>query len=81
MIKLINPRGRVVEIDDRSEDVKKLLSQGFSPAPSDAEVGKTYNPVFDRGEEGAKEQRQLNVDRRASISSQIVGTVLKVTWL
>jgi hypothetical protein len=81
VIKLINPRGRVVEIDDRSVDVKQLLSQGFAPAPTDAEVGKIYNPVFDRGVKGAKEQKELSIDRRATISSQIVGSVLRVTWL
>ena len=81
MIKLINPRGRVVEVDNREVDLKKLYAQGFAPAPDGVEVGKQYNPVFDRGEKGAKEQRELGLDTRASISSRSNGDVLGVKWL
>lgn len=81
MIKLINPRGRVIEINEREADVKKLYNQGFAPAPAGAEVGKQYNPVFDRGEKGAREQRDLANTSQVSISSQATGDVLRVKWL
>jgi hypothetical protein len=81
VLKLINPRGRVVEIDEREVDIKKLYAQGFAPAPAGVEVGKQYNPVFDRGEKGAKEQRDMAIDTRTTIVSRANGDVLGVKWL
>lgn len=48
-IKLINPRGRVVEIDDTEQDIRPLLQNGFSYPPKTEEKDKPYNPVYDRG--------------------------------
>jgi hypothetical protein len=81
VIKLINPRGRVIEIDERETDIKKLYNQGFAPAPTGAEVGKQYNPVFDRGQKGAKEQQELSKQKQVSISSQATGDLLRVKWI
>ena len=81
MQRLINPRGRVIEIDEREADLKKLFNQGFQPAPAGAEVGKQYNPVFDRGKKGADEQREMGKIEHATISSQPEGDILGVKWL
>jgi hypothetical protein len=81
LIKLINPRGRVIELDDKESNLKKLLQQGFVIAPDGVEAGKKYNPVFDRGQEGADEQKMLGTDKRTSVSSQVLGNTLGVVWL
>ena len=71
-IKLINPRGRAVEVDDREIDVSNLLTNGFSYPPETTEKDKPYNPVYDRGkyEPPAKDLRK----EKPGIS----GDVLKV---
>jgi hypothetical protein len=81
LIRLINPRGRVVVLDESESRVNKLLQQGFALAPDGVEAGKTYNPVFDRGQKGAKEQREMGTDNRVGISSQVLGDKLGVVWL
>jgi len=43
-VKLINPRGRVVIVDER--EVERLLMKGFLRAP---EGISQYNPIFDKG--------------------------------
>jgi len=71
----------VVALNDKEVNVNLLLQQGFALAPSGVEVGKTYNPVFDRGQVGAKEQRDLGRDTRTSITSQVLQDKLGVVWL
>lgn len=44
--KLINPRGRVVDVQDW--EVPALLKQGFLHVPADQE-GSEYNQVYDKG--------------------------------
>ena len=44
-IRLINPRGRVIIVDEK--EVKKLLSRGFLRAPDQS---REYNPIFDKGD-------------------------------
>lgn len=43
--KLINPRGRIVEVLDAQ--VKTLLRRGFLIAPKQSHE---YNPIFDKGD-------------------------------
>ena len=43
-MKLINPRGRIVDVSDR--EVKGLLRRGFLLAPKQSHE---YNPIFDKG--------------------------------
>ena len=80
-IKLINPRGRVLVVDNDENTVKKLLKQGFYVAPSGVEAGKSYNPVFDKGKKVADELKKEAVETRATISSQVLGDVLGVICL
>jgi hypothetical protein len=70
---LINPRGRLVEINDRELNVSNLLQQGFTYPPSGLEGGKVYNPVFDRG----KDIEPVIPDNRVEIAS-ISGDTLRV---
>ena len=53
-IKLINPRGRIIEVMPR--DVSKLLARGFMRAP---EQTHQYNPVYDRMESVNKQTVDL----------------------
>ena len=43
LVKLINPRGRVVEV--KESEVPKMIERGFLAPPGH---GGEYNPVFDR---------------------------------
>lgn len=81
MIKLINPRGRVVEVDGREVELKKLYNQGFVPAPTGAELGKVYNPVFDRGVAGAKEQKEMGKETQVSVKARATSDTLEVKWI
>jgi len=53
-IKLINPRGRIIEV--MPKDVSKLLARGFMRAPNQVHQ---YNPVFDRLESVNKQTVNL----------------------
>jgi len=43
-VRLINPRGRVIEVDKK--EAENLLAKGFLKAPEGASQ---YNPIFDKG--------------------------------
>ena len=73
MVKLINPRGRQLVVDDKEEDISQLLRQGFTLAPEGVEAQKKYNPVFDKG----KLHQNYVVDNRPT-KAGISGDVLKV---
>lgn len=75
MIRLINPRGRVVEIDDREQDVRRLLLNGFVRAPSGVEQDKDYNPVYDKKGDHPKDKGALTDQARR----REVGEILPVT--
>ena len=74
IVRLINPRGRVVDINDEEENIDNLIRRGFTLAPSGAEANKSYNPVYDGGDDNLLKQ----ADTRP-IVSQSIGDVLKVT--
>ena len=75
MIRLINPRGRVVEIDDQEQDIRRLLLNGFVKAPSGVEEEKNYNPVFDKkGKHTADPRALVDQSRRKAI-----GEILPLT--
>lgn len=46
-VRLINQRGRVIEIDKNEKEVSQLLKQGFMFAPNNIKTN--YNQVYDRG--------------------------------
>lgn len=71
-ILLINPRGRVVEVDDKEVNLQELIYNGFSLAPDGVEAGKAYNPVYDRGE-----YTPPPIDTRAE-KPAVSGDILKV---
>ena len=75
-IRLINPRGRVVEIDEKEGSLKTLLQNGFSYAPEGVEAGKAYNPVFDRGQNIEPPVKDTRVEQAA-----ISGDLLRVIKL
>ena len=73
IVRLLNPRGRVVEINSDEENVDNLLRRGFVHAPSGAEASKKYNPVYDAGDDNLLKQPDTR-----PIVSQTVGDILNV---
>lgn len=52
MPRLLNPRGRIIEVEEK--DVSALLKRGFSYPPEDQGTS-DYNPVFDKGTDAPRE--------------------------
>jgi hypothetical protein len=76
-MKLINPRGRVIVVDDKESNIERLLRAGFMRAPDGAEGKKVYNPVFDRGELFAK--REIEESKQSpQTTARKSGDVLEV---
>jgi hypothetical protein len=74
IVRLINPRGRVVEIDDHERDIKQLIQNGFSLAPNGEEAGKIYNPVFDLGQ-GIKPITKDTREEKAGVSGDVLRVI------
>lgn len=63
MIRLINPRGRIIDLTEEEKDkIPLLLKQGFVFPPED-QKNVSYSHVFDRGDAATERKPVRNVQR------------------
>ena len=72
-VKLINPRGRVITVDDN--EVKELLKRGFVSIPND-QFNLNYSQIHDKGE--SYEEPYVEEVKTVKRVTPTIGDVLKV---